>query len=172
MSKHDDIAIHEEARNFHQRIVDKIKREIAEEERPRVGDTVRLDFTPSQYHGRLGVIESFSSGMVEVSFKTNGRGSYRHGDIILVSRATAPMPRRWYSTGEFFSQIPSHACFLIRWGNGKIVTAGPRVCGEDVEFLAHDGGIANKNTFKVINEAGGGKSIDGGKTWEFFGMES
>ena len=164
MNNHQALKRNEEIRDGYQKIIDDLKRQIAEEEWPRVGDTVRI-VPPYEYQWWLGeaVITAILGDNLGawMEFKTGETAWLEYHRIKLVSRA-ALKPRRWYSQSEFITFMSAHPVILVRRKDGPILTGWPSI---QEKFHYISGATVNNDNFGVCEY-----STDG-KTWQLFGVE-
>ena len=71
---------------------------------------------------------------------------------------------RWYTAEEFYALVPTHGCFLIRKIGHQTIHIAEVVCDCLFSSIGYTVGKTNFTEYE--------KSIDGGKSWQRFGVES
>lgn len=151
------------------RDIDEIKRQIADEERPRVGDTVQI-VPPHGYTwwaGEAVVISDRHDGLGQwLEFKTGESAWFESHRMKLVSRAEPPKPRRWYNRAEFITFIFAHPVIVVR----NIKDGAYMFIGQYALSLGSYSITAYRLNVSEDNFKEKEFSSDG-KTWQAFGVE-
>lgn len=151
-----------------QRDIDEIERQIAEEERPRVGDTVQIvpPHGSTWWAEEAVVISDRPDGLgLWLKFKTGASAWFEYHRMKVVSRAEAPKPRRWYTQEEFISFMFAHPVILVRNIDESRLRSGNPSLNRQECSVATPGVYVMEDTFRDHEYSGDGK------TWQAFGVE-
>lgn len=155
------------SRDKAQREIDEIERQIADEERPRVGDMVRIlpPYDRPWWTSKAVVVSIRDDGRgAWLNFTTGESAWFEWRQMEVTSRATAPKRRRWYNQTEFITFMFAHPVILVRGKDGNHVRSGNPRTGKGDHIFTLLADICESN---FLNHE---YSLDG-KTWQSFGVE-